>query len=420
MKRGRLKRHIRLIQAVLVAVCLPALMLADSVPIPLITASLVGLAIAAGIGLLATGEPVVRTPVDGALALLLTATAVNWAITTDRALTLPHVTKTVAGVAAAYAVAGILREKGWFRLAAWGICLLGLALVPFVLFGTNWTGTSKLSWIPYTITRELASRFQVLARPEEYDGFNINLAGGALAMLLPIVLAHTLFHRNWLVKAVTAVESALIGGLLLFTQSRGALAALLASMGAMLVARNWRWIIVVALVAAGGYVVLEETDLLARASTVDLEADFDSALNSAAGRVELWSRGIYMAQDFPLTGVGLGITGAVLPLRYPLFRISAAARIEHLHSLYFSTVAEMGVPGLVTMLATLGGLLVHTAQRSTDSSQRSATATLLLGLLGMQVVVLVHGVTDTIFYAPKAYVLAWALYGVALAAETRR
>jgi putative inorganic carbon (hco3(-)) transporter len=239
-------------------------------------------------------------------------------------------------------------------------------------------------------------------------------------MLLPIVLAHTLFHRNWLVKAVTAVESALIGGLLLFTQSRGALAALLASMGAMLVARNWRWIIVVALVAAGGYVVLEETDLLARASTVDLEADFDSALNSAAGRVELWSRGIYMAQDFPLTGVGLGITGAVLPLRYPLFRISAAARIEHLHSLYFSTVAEMGVPGLVTMLATLGGLLVHTAQRSTDSSQRSATATLLLGLLGMQVVVLVHGVTDTIFYAPKAYVLAWALYGVALAAETRR
>jgi O-antigen ligase len=412
-----MRRHIRLIQFLGVTVCLPALILPDAFPQPVLGASLIGIGVMALLGALVTRRPFLRTPPDIPMWLLGLVAGLNLLISANPALTLPHVTKTIAGIAVAYAVAGLLSEKRWFGLAGWAICLLGLALIPFVLFGTHWSGTSKLSWMPWTISKELAERLQALwGPPADYKGFNVNLAGGALALVLPVPLAYALFSRNVAVKIGATLETAVIGVLLLFTQSRGALVGLAAATAVMLSARNWRWILVIALIAGAGGTTLRQTDLLDRLISVDLESDLGSAVNSAAGRLEIWSRGVYAAQDHPFTGIGMGLALDVIPRRYPYFNLSVPTKIDHLHSLYFNTLAETGIPGLIAMLAFLMSLLSHLWSSGRNAPVNSPLQPLILGLLGTTVVVCVHGFADTIFFSPKAYLITWALFGVAIAA----
>ena len=131
---------------------------------------------------------------DLPLGLLLIATGVNLLATANRAITLPHVLKVLAGIALFYAIVGILRETGWTRLAGWTVCLLGLALVPLVLFGVRWSGT-KFSWLPWVPGDVVPRLYHPFWKPEDYGGFNANMAGGALAMVLPVPLAYALFGR---------------------------------------------------------------------------------------------------------------------------------------------------------------------------------------------------------------------------------
>ena len=118
---------VAIVQFVGVALCIPALILPDFLPSWSITASLIGLAVVPAFGLIVARRPFARTPVDLPLGLLLIATGANLLATANRAVTLPHVLKTLAGIALFYAIVGLLRETGWTRLAGWAVCLLGLS-----------------------------------------------------------------------------------------------------------------------------------------------------------------------------------------------------------------------------------------------------------------------------------------------------
>ena len=188
------------------------------------------------------------------------------------------------------------------------------------------------------------------------------MAGGALAMVLPVPLAYALLGRAgssiWSLglRLFAGLVTALMGLTLLLTQSRGAILAVLVAIAVMLAARDWRWFVAVGVLLIAGTVIFQAAGFEASPAW-DLTSDAESAINSAAGRVELWARAWAMAQDFPFTGIGMGMTNEIAPLRYPTFRIPATTSTDHAHSLFFATAAEMGFPGLIGLLAFLIGLL---------------------------------------------------------------
>ncbi len=416
------RRHafVAVAQAAVTVLCIPALILPDLLPRWSITASLVGLAFVPLLGLIVARRPFARTPVDVPLGLLLALTVVNALTTADGSATFPHVLKWVAGIALFYAIAGFLQATGWIRLAAWAICLLGLALVPFVLFGVNWSGT-KFSWLPVTPNELFPQLFTPFWKPEGYSGFNPNMAGGVLAMIAPVPLARALFGRSakhgWGGRIINGLITLLIVLALLLTQSRGAILALLVAASVMLATRDWRWLAAACALLVVGALVFRTLGFEAGA-TWDPTSDAESAVNSAAGRLELWSRAWSALQDFPYTGIGLGMSNHIMPVRYPTFRISPTAVTDHAHSLFLATGVEMGYPGLIGLLALVFGLLGaqwQTCRHLVRARPRSGEALpLALGSLGAAVVYCVHGLTDHITFYARASLVAWVLLGVGM------
>jgi putative inorganic carbon (HCO3(-)) transporter len=405
-----MRRHTALIQLVGVAGCVVPLLFSDQVPVWAVYGSLAALVLLLVSGRLLAGRFAVRTPVDFPVLLLLLLLPLNLLITADRSLTLPHVYKVIASVALFYGVAGVLEEKAWFGLAAGAISVLGIALGGILLLSTHWP--SKLSFLPSDLAQRIPLLFNPFWKPEGFAGFNPNLAGGTLALLLPVPVAYGLFGRRSLIRLGALLEAGVLSILLLLTQSRGAIAGLVVGILAMLVARDRRWFILVAILAIG--VVLSWDAIVGDDQPIALNADAEGVVRSIEGRMELWSRGLYMLQDFPFTGIGLGMVVKVLPLLYPTFLISIDAGVEHLHNIYLHTGAEQGYPGLIAMLAFLLGIF-YLCWRSARRARSTAFEPLALGILGTVVVFAVHGAVETIPFSPKASVIVWALFGVAAA-----
>lgn len=407
-----LRAHFALIQLVGVLVCISPLLFPAHVPLWTILGSLAGLILLPAVGGLWQGQVFVRTPLDIAVLLLLLLLPFSLLVTVDRALTLPHIYKVIASVALFYSVVDVLNSKPWFNLSAGIICVLAVALAIILLFGIRWTG-SKFWWLPVNLSRYIPHLVNPFWKPEGFLGFNANLAGGTLALLLPVPVAYFLFGRGPLVRLGTFIESGIVGLILLFTQSRGALIAMVVAVAAMLVTSKRRWLIVAAILMLGiglALVLMGQRE----AEELTWDDDFAKAVQSAEGRSELWSRGLYMMQDFPFTGIGFGMTVEVLPVLYPTFLIPNDGRIEHVHNLYLQAGVDQGFPGLIVLLAFLLGLF-YLSWQSARRSNGTPLEPLALGLLGSAVAFATHGLVDTIPYSPKAHLIIWALFGVVVA-----
>ncbi|MBN1259930.1 MAG: O-antigen ligase family protein [Anaerolineae bacterium] len=402
--------HIGRVQLAWIAACLPALIFADQVSPLVQLASLLGLALMPALGWLCGRRPVSRTPLDLSIAVMLLLLPFNLWLSTNRLLTLPQVYKVIAGIALFYGIVGLLQETGWFQLSAWGIGILGLALVPIVLLGTDW-GSAKFSWMPWKPIDLFPHLFRPFWKAEGYAGFNSNMAGGTLAMLAPLPLAYMLISRKSWIRLLAALDAVLIILALLLTQSRGAILSLAIAMMTMLATRNWRWLFLLTVIAAGSVFALQQADLPPNVAQIEAGSDVTSALSSLAGRLELWARAFYILQDFPLTGIGMGLVVDVLPQMYPTFLISPTIRIEHLHNLFLNTGAELGFPGLISLSAVLIGLFAL-SWRAIAMSKDSSLAPLALSNLGIIVVICTHGLSDAITFYTRAHVIAWALLGV--------
>ena len=404
-----LRAHTALVQLIGVLMCIPPLLFPAYVPLWSIPGSLAILVLLLVAGRLLGGRSFVRTPVDIPILLTLLLLPVSILITPDREMTLPHVYKVIGSVALFYGVVGLLDEKPRFGLSTLAISALGVVLAMLILFGTKWS-TAQLTWLPFDPYQLLPRLIRPFWNPK---GFNSNIAGGTLAMLLPVPAAYLFFGRRPLARIGALLEVGTVSTILLLTQSRGAIVAVATGVAATLVARDRRWLTVFVLVTIAGGLALwsiGQDGNLRR----DLDVDARGVVHSAEGRLELWSRGLMMLQDFPFTGVGFGMVAEVMPVLYPTFAIPNDTGLEHVHNLYLQTGAEQGFPGLIATLAFLLGLL-YLSWRAAQRAGGSELEPLASGMLGGVVVFAVHGFTDNLTYYAKAHFIAWALFGVAVA-----
>jgi putative inorganic carbon (HCO3(-)) transporter len=180
-------------------------------------------------------------------------------------------------------------------------------------------------------------------------------------------------------------------------------------------------------------------------------------ITSLAGRQEVWSRAIYMIQDFSYTGIGLGTFDLVQPLLYPFFLSAGLA--HHAHNLFLQVAVDLGLPGLIAYLALLLGSFYSTwsvwQQAHAPSRQRFAAAqqpaainhqppapcspvraaspaqagtngpsgrdglllATSLGLLGSQTVLVLHGLLDAAAWGNKLAFIPWFILGLAVASQ---
>lgn len=359
-----------------------------------------------------TGHLLGHTPADWPLLALLLLLPVGLWASADPSATYPRTDALVASAALFWVVAA-QRNQPWLRHSGWLLLLAGLALAVAVLAATAFP--AKLPWVQLDISAVQARLSVPLLQPGR---FNPNLSGSLLALFLAPALALTLVGNGLAQRLVAAALSVLLGLLLLLSQSRGAWLGVLAAVVVLTVLSNRRWLWLwtpLALAVVGA--VLAWGDRLAGAAL--LGGSSGGVADTLQGRQELWSRAFYLMQDFPFTGVGLGMPERVIKLLYPLFLAGPDSEWLHVHNTFLQVGSEMGIAGLIAFTAVLlavGAALVRQASKRRAGVYRG----LSLALLGSLTVFVVHGLVDAPLASPKLTLLFFGLMGLMAAVASSR
>jgi len=109
-----------------------------------------------------------------------------------------------------------------------------------------------------------------------------------------------------------------------------------------------RWIVALTLVGVLAGLSLVPPEFYERIGTVQTAADNDA---SSRGRINAWHASVAMAQDRPLTGVGVG------NFLVHFERYAPDPRDVHVaHSSFFQILGDAGLPGLAVWLSLVGAL----------------------------------------------------------------
>ncbi len=220
-----------------------------------------------------------------------------------------------------------------------------------------------------------------------------NQFAGWLNVLVPVLLARTLVHRNgWLVAALVLAAVAEAA-----TLSRsGIVAGLAAAAVVVVVTRPSRTVGV--RFGAGGVALVAV--LVTLGLSFGLEARFFSLAelpqpDHLGTRAILWSSALALWRLSPLVGIGAGNFELALQM------VGHPDVHTHANSVYLQALAETGVVGFVAMLGLIATTILTFARRF---SRRP----LVIGMFAASVALALHQVFDDLWFFPKVGVF-WAL-----------
>lgn len=352
-----------------------------------------------------------RTPADWPFAGLLFTASISLYPSIDLALSRPKLYGLVLGLYLCTLAAEHVRTPlGRYALAA--VLVVGGAAVALAgLVGTSWSvGKWPLVDAVYARLPQLVTEVRTSAGALE-GGFHPAEVGGTLALLLPCALGLLLFCRGWAVRLALGTASVAMLGTLALTASRSALVGLLVALIVLAVLR-WPGLALALPVVAVGLVAVVWALGPQQVADALLTVEMAATLGTR-GRLEIWSRALWLIEDFPLTGAGLNTFPVLVPLLYPSTVLAADARIPHAHNLFLQVGVDFGLLGLASFFGLLvaAWLSLARAWRTASGWERGLVAGLLAGLLAH----LVFGLTDAVALGAKPGVLLWAVLGGALA-----
>jgi putative inorganic carbon (HCO3(-)) transporter len=370
------------------------------------------------------------TPVNLALSVLLAMVAVSVAVTPDFAYSLGKICGVILGLVVFWTSTRHVSTESRLRIATIAFLAAGGMLAALGLLGTNWFNK-------FPILGAVINRLPRAIRgvPGAEEGFHPNAVAGCLILFIPLQIALLgSGEYSWLAGAGRTRRRGLLVALLLLlgltagtlalTQSRGAWAGLGLALLIMLAAYT-RYtkaaVLAIAIVGASLFTILGPS----RAVNMAISQSGPGMAGNVSGRLELWSRGLYAVEDFPLTGVGMNMFRRIVHRQYPTFLTSPDFDVAHVHNQFLQTALDVGIPGLIAYVAIwliLAALLLSVYRRATLRSSRIVAAGLGLGLVAH----FCFGLTDAIPLGAKVGILFWltlalavALHRVALAREAQ-
>ena len=214
---------------------------------------------------------------------------------------------------------------------------------------------------------------------------------------LGVAIAVALTEKPGWVKKAALVGTAVLPLIILLTQSRGALIALVVSgltffvsyskgrrLKTLLAALTLS-VLIVPFVPSSAWQRFKGMGALTSTETV---ADADPE-GSAEARYNIWRVARAIIADYPVSGIGLGAYPPAHSNYAPRVGVPAAAMgFRDTHSTYLNVAAETGLPGLVLFLTMIAFVVVPT-ERTRRAAKGTPRATQLLalelGLLGFMV-----------------------------------
>ncbi len=209
-----------------------------------------------------------------------------------------------------------------------------------------------------------------------------------------LAVALTVTAEKWVWRVVGGVGVGLIALALLMSASRGAwLAVVVAS--ALWVALYWRPARVAVGIGAGlalGLViyVIARGDITALGEIPIINRTL-APMFIRPDRLEVYRNSVYLVQDFPLTGIGLGGQFAMMLSKYAL--LIQVPFLTYSHNLYLEVWLQQGLVGIAAWLWLIGALYqaAKTHAKPDDDLLYQST---WLGLTA----IFLHGVSDALQY----------------------
>lgn len=357
---------------------------------------------------LVNGYPSLRTPADVVIVFLLLMMPITLWATALPEITRPQVYRLLTGIGLFYALINWITTKVHLRLIILGLSLSGIGLAIIGLVTVQWD-PYRFAFIPseiYNYLPKLGS--EIIHR---------NVMAGSLVILLPIIVGFLLFDWAHIMsyERILYLGSAIVVlFVLILTKSRGGLIAFSVTILLLTILR-WRlgWILLVAVPFLVGIFTYSY------GLTSSLEAiTYNETLPGIDVRLDIWSRAIYMIQDFSITGIGMGSFGDLADMLYPFF-LSEPGSVPHAHNLYLQIAVDLGIPGLVCWLAILFVVIFTSWKLSRQGKELGDAwmAGLGAGLFASQIALVVHGLIDSVTWGMvRPAPLVWAIWGIAVAA----
>ncbi|MCO6449746.1 MAG: O-antigen ligase family protein [Caldilineales bacterium] len=254
------------------------------------------------------------------------------------------------------------------------------------------------------------------------EDLHSNVAGGGLAILLPIAVASAwqTYRWRWPIwywgGGAVAVTVTLFA--LLMTISRGAwLGLILGAALSYLICRWWARpnrqngiSFDMALRISGIVLILLAAAMIALAlfwPNLSGLIERLSASPTLFSRLQLWQQALDLIGDYPFTGSGLGSTMMVHTTYVMILHVGF---IPHMHNLLLQIAVEQGLPA---MLALLGFLALSLAAIRSRVKDRGMTP-LALGALTALLTLFLHGMVDSGLYASLLVPALFLPFGFAL------
>ena len=275
--------------------------------------------------------------------------------------------------------------------------MLGILIGILSLTTVHWSEKSRILREIITILPNLQNLIWTLSH-------NPNEIAGVIVFLAPLMLALVLRWRWW---AAGIAFGLLAFGLILGLSNSGII-GLIVGLIVVLVSRRW-WPLVAALMFVG-VLLVQVLIFLNPGLVVDAAISVSGRDDgrSLEHREALWSSGIAMISDYPVTGVGIAMyRNPQLRQLYPTPGFPDREAV-HAHNEIINIGADLGIPGIIIFLSwyAMAAYMLFMIWRDGDARASGLAAGLAGGLLAH----MVYGLSDAIpLWDRYAFVFWWML-----------
>lgn len=235
---------------------------------------------------------------------------------------------------------------------------------------------------------------------------NPNILGEYLIMMIPLALSLLWYRKKLIYKGIFVAMLGLMGICMIFTFSRGAWLGLMLAMVGFFIVRDKR-LFALFLIALFILPFALPPSVTNRFTSIGNMED-----TSSSYRMSILLGSLRMAQDYWISGVGLGSQG--FKAIYPKYSL-AAAYAHHAHNIYIQVILEMGVAGaLVFMLIIL--VFIRAALAHQSKTKDAFLSTVMLAACTGIAGYLVQGLVENIWYNYRVLQTFWVVLAVGLCA----
>lgn len=267
-------------------------------------------------------------------------------------------------------------------------------------FGVN----STESWVDEEMFKDISVRV--------YSFFdNPNVLGEFLVMTIPVCLALMWGKARETHKTLFGFILIAMAACMIFTWSRGAWLGVFLAAALFLVIMDRRWVfagVLLILVLPLLMVLSGNTAILERLLSIGNTAD-----TSTAYRVSIWEASINLIRDFWISGIGIG--SDAYTVIYPVYALSGASFALHSHNLYLQVWVEMGLIGIVSLLALILAYVKQVFSKSVLSLKKEDNSAKIIIALGAGFLgYLFQGLTDYVWYNYKILMIFWIIIALGI------